>query len=119
MEEARMVRQRAELQRRGISSYILVIVMRAVEFDEHIMARGDSMRRLNRTLSRAPIRGPGPRTAILLRCSTEESERIRRAARMRAITISGFVLHSLKRSWEIEANLFEPNVQRLSSKIEP
>jgi uncharacterized protein (DUF1778 family) len=102
-----MIRQRAEVQRRGISGYMLNIVMRAADFQERMMARGITMRMLSRTA----IRIPGPRTAILLRCSTEESERIHRVAKARDTTISGFVLDSLRRSWDVERNLFPPQVR--------
>jgi len=107
MEEAGMIRERAKLQRRGISSYMLNIVIRAVEFEERIMARGGAVT-FNRTLYAATVRTPGPRTAILLRCSKNESERIRRASKIRDVTISGFVVHAIRSSWNVERNLIQP-----------
>jgi hypothetical protein len=101
-EEALTVRERAKVEHRGISSYMLNIVMRFVDFEETLLARVGSFRALNRSLSRTPIRPPGPRTTLLLRCSVEQSERIRRAAEMRENTICGFVLHCLKRSWDVK-----------------
>jgi hypothetical protein len=91
------VRARAKLERRGISGYILNIVMRVVDFEERILPKTGGLYAFGRmgTLTRPP----GPRTTLLLRCSTEESERIRRAAKTTDSTISGLVLYSLKLSW--------------------
>ena len=101
-EEALTIRERAKAEHRGISSYMLHIVMRFLDFEETLLARVGSFRALNRSLSRTPIRPPGPRTTMLLRCSIEESDRIRRVADMRETTICGFVLHCLKRSWGVK-----------------
>jgi len=101
-EEALTIRELAKAEHRGISSYMLNIVMRFVDFDETLWAKAVRFRELNRSLSRTPARPLGPRTTMLLRCSIEESERIRRAAEMRDLTICGFVLHSLKRSWGVK-----------------
>jgi hypothetical protein len=111
-EEADTIRGEAKRQHRGVSGYILHILIRAVEFEEILVAKGHRVQALNRTLSRTPIRTIGPRTTILLRCSTEESQRIRRAARMRDTTISGFVLQSLRRSWKADEMLHLPAVDR-------
>src|SRR5215472_3332744 len=101
-EEALAMRERAKVEHRGISSYMLNIVMRFVDFEETLLARVGNFRGLNRSLSRTPMRSPGPRTTVLLRCSIEESDRIRRAAEMRDTTVCGFVLHCLKRSWGVK-----------------
>ena len=100
--EARKIHEQAALQRRGVSSYVLNIVSRAVEFDDRIFAAinglpGSKIRRL-----------PGPRTTLLLRCSVEEAKRIRTAAKRRQTTISGFVLQALRRSWKVAEALPRP-----------
>ena len=100
-DEAGEIRKRARLDRRNVSSYILSIVMRFVEYEERLSMRLSSLRALNDTLARRPTRSVGPRTTVLLRCSVEEAQRIRSCARCRDISISGFVLDSLKRSWSI------------------
>ena len=99
-DEAGAVRARAKLERRGLSGYILNIVMRAVDFEERILSKNGGLYAFGSTGTLA--RPPGPRTALLLRCSTEESERIRRAAKTTDSTISGFVVYSLKLSWAAE-----------------
>jgi len=106
-EEARAIRERAKLERRAISGYMLNILMRALEFEERILAKSTGLHRFHSSPSRNTIRPAGPRTAILLRCLKEESERIRRGAKMRDTTISGFVLHSLRRSWDIAEKVSE------------
>lgn len=47
----------------------------------------------------------GPRTTLHIYCSVEEAERVREAARLGKSTMSGFVLHCLRGSWEIEDSL--------------
>src|ERR1700758_1966858 len=96
-EEALIIRERAKVEHRGISGYLLNIVMRSVDFEETLMAKAGRFYALNRGLFASPVRPPGPRTTMLLRCSTGEAGRIRRVAKRRDITISGFVLHCLKR----------------------
>jgi len=98
-EEDRTIHERARKERRGISSYVMNILMRSVDYEEKLMATSPGVHSLRRVLTRISIRPRGPRTTMLLRCSREESERIRRAARSRDATISGFVLHALHRSW--------------------
>ncbi len=53
-------------------------------------------------------RCPGPRTTMLIRCTTDEAARIRSAAKRRDTTISGFVLHTLRCSWVVAEGLNLP-----------
>jgi uncharacterized protein (DUF1778 family) len=97
-QEARTIRERAKLDHRNVSSYVLHIVMRVVVIEEKLRKSAA----LNRLLLRPTVRLPGPRAAFLLRCSREEAKRIRAVARMTDRTISGFVLRTLRRHWSIE-----------------
>jgi uncharacterized protein (DUF1778 family) len=45
------------------------------------------------------------RTALLIRCSVEEAERIRSAAKKEGRTLSGYVLHCLHRRLELEGEM--------------
>lgn len=102
VEEARKIRAEAELETRTVSGYVLNIMARALRIDDKLAAIiHDS--NLNRTLARLPLRVPGPRTAILVRCSMDEAKKIRAAAARRDATISGFVLHSLRSAWRVAA----------------
>src|SRR5215831_2459763 len=103
-EEAQSVREQARLQRRTLSGYILNILMRTIEVDEKFF----SVSRLVPLARESATRPPGPRTTMLLRCSEEEARRIRGSARRRGITISGFVLRSLRRSWKIADEMAKP-----------
>jgi uncharacterized protein (DUF1778 family) len=100
-EEAKTIRDRAQAERRTLSGYVLHTVMRAVLFEERLSDKISRLQALNRTLSRGPLRLPGPRTTILLRCNNEESRRIRLIAARREMSISAFVLHSLRRAWTV------------------
>jgi uncharacterized protein (DUF1778 family) len=113
--EARQIRSRAKLDHRRLSNYILSVVMPTVAFEEALHAKLTRFRELNGALERRYIRGPGPRTNILLRCSREESKRIRKAAEGREMTISGFLVHSLRRSWAIADQITARHPRRSKS----
>jgi len=95
-EEASKIRTRAEHDFRGVSAYVLNIVLRAVELDEKLLGQFHRLSPLS-----IPVRVPGQRTAVLVRCSDEQASRIRAAAKRRKATISGFVLHCLIRNWDV------------------
>jgi hypothetical protein len=101
-EEAQRIRIEAEKQRRTISGYVLQITGRAVEIEERLLTRVNPYSTMNTLLSRKALVGAGPRTAILVRCSTVEADRIREAARRRDVPINAFVLQALRRSWASE-----------------
>src|SRR5215471_21229924 len=89
-DEADQIRDRATHDYRSVSSYLLKITMRWVQFEERLYVDLTRFRKLDRTVFVRHVALPrGPRTAILLRCSAEESKRIRRAAERRGMTISG------------------------------
>jgi hypothetical protein len=110
-EEAGTIRGKAEFQRRTISGYVLKIVLRAVQLDERLY---ESYRRL------APLNfsllgnKPRPRTVMLIRCSSQESARIRSAAKRRDVTISSYVLYCLRCSWQI-ADAFPGSPARIDA----
>lgn len=106
--EADLVRRAAHYEYRTMSAYVLNVLLRALRFEDRLfskMAHADTM---NRVLARTPVRPPGPRTAILLRCSTIQAEDIRLAAKRREIPISSFVMHSLQRYWAVTKDHPEP-----------
>jgi hypothetical protein len=81
---------------------MLTILDGSLRVEESLLAKLSHYQQLNRILSRKPIPSAGPRTAVLLRCSTQEADRIRVAAQRRETSISGFVLHSLHRAWQVK-----------------
>ena len=100
-DEAAAIRDRAERDRRTISAYILTRLVAALRVEEMLFARLSRFREFNQAVARTSLHPPGPRSAILLRCSVEEAKQIRVAAGRRQTTISGFVLHALRRSWRV------------------
>ena len=109
-DEAENIREMSKLQRRTISGYVLLILMRAVQLAENLIrlrAAGVEEVPFAHVLesygltSTPSISPPGPRTTMLLWCSKEEAKRIRMVAAEREMTISSFVLHTLRCSWHI------------------
>jgi len=95
-EEATKIRTRAEYDFRGVSAYVLNIVLRAVELDEKLLGQF-----LKLSPIPAPNRVPGRRTTVLIRCWDDQASRIRAAAQRRSTTISRFVLNCLYRNWDV------------------
>jgi len=106
LEEAQKIRREARFEHRTVAGYVLNILARALRLEERLAAQLSSFQRLNRVLARTPTHTLGQRTAVLVRCSVDEANRIRVAAKRRDTTVSGFVLHCLKRNWDI--NLGRP-----------
>jgi len=103
-EQAAIVHQRADLERRTVSGYVLRILMRSMDVEDRVvLIQQDSGRPLT---PYQPVRLPGPRTKILLRCSKAEAQRIREGAKRRRTTISWFVLYTLSFSWSAEDRMF-------------
>jgi hypothetical protein len=78
---------------------VLNIAMRHAAMDEKLLHQYGKLRRL--VDSEFTQRPAGPRTTMLLRCASQESARIRTAAKRRNMTISGFVLYALRCSWHV------------------
>jgi hypothetical protein len=100
-EEAKIIRQRAILQRRTISGYVLNVMMREIAHDERLFNALGRLQPWDRIFVWNSPRRVGSRTAMLLRCSVQESARIRLAAKRRGVTISALVIHTLRSSWNV------------------
>lgn len=102
-EQAATIHLRAGLERRTVSGYVLRILMRWLDLEERLVGiQRDTSQPLT---AFQPVRFPGPRTTMLLRCSKGEAHRVRVGAKRRKTTISWFVLHSLSLSWSAEDRL--------------
>jgi hypothetical protein len=102
--EAQEVRAKAGFQRRTVSAYVINIVIRAVQVSERLASSLGVLPQF--TLGRGKgARAVRPRTTLHIYCTTDEAKRIRNAAQSRKMTISGFVLGCLRRSWEVESSL--------------
>jgi len=101
-DEAERIRVEAEKQRRTISAYVLHIMSRMIEIEDRLFGKMDPSGPVRQVVSRKSLIGAGPRTAILVRCSVFEAERIREAAHRRDFPINAYVLQALKRAWASE-----------------
>ena len=96
-EQAATIHRRAELERRTISAYVLHIVTRWLDLEDRLLVQQQQGR--GRLTGYQPVRSPGKRTTMLLRCTREEANRIRAGAKRRGTTISWFVVYTLSLSW--------------------
>lgn len=108
-EEFEKIHIMAELEHRTLSGYVLNIVMRAVTFEETIYAGVNVVRLMKWALMKPVLLSPGPRTTMLLRCSSDEATRIRTAAKRRRASISGYVRLAVKRSWSVPDGMAAPD----------
>jgi hypothetical protein len=109
VDESTSIHSCAQQTRRTLSGYVLSVMDNALRFEETLAARLPRIRDFNHvTARRAAIRPPGPRTAVLIRCTAGEGRRIRFAATRREVSISAFVLESLRRSWNVRGPVHPP-----------
>jgi hypothetical protein len=102
VQEAERIRIEARNEGRGISAYILNIMFTNVEAEDRLLASPPNYHTTDSVLSRrAPI-APGPRTALLVRCSVAEATKLREAARRGEFSINAFVLQGIKRVWVVQ-----------------
>lgn len=87
--EANMVRSEAKRRNRTISAYVLNVLDLCIGFEEHHVPK------------RSRVEANCVRTALLIRCSSLESERIRVAARRSEVSVNSFALSCLRRSWTV------------------
>ncbi|HTU35629.1 MAG TPA: hypothetical protein VMF66_17630 [Candidatus Acidoferrum sp.] len=97
-EEAAILHSQAAAEHRTLSGCLLNILERVLLFEERYPGELTSL-----IHAEALIPPPKPRTKILLRCSTEQADRIRRATVRRKTSISRFVVFSLRRHWKAKA----------------
>jgi uncharacterized protein (DUF1778 family) len=95
--EQKIIRSQAKSELRTLSGYVLGIVLRALQFEERFKGLPVPVRKKPRRV--------GPRTSILVRCSSADATRIRLAAGRRRTAISAFVLDQLRRAWKIRGLL--------------
>jgi hypothetical protein len=87
-EEAERVRIEAQKERRTLSGYVLNAMAGTLLIEHKLLSKLTDYRSMNSVLSRRALITPGPRTALLVRCSIAEAERIREAAKRRELPIT-------------------------------
>lgn len=117
--ESDFIHKQAGNDRRSISGYVLKIVLGYVIFEEDILAKFRPVQRAaGLSPWKRPVQASGPRATFLIRCSEDESRRIRAAAKRRDVSISGYVLSSLRRTWKIQTETgrmpIQPKLPRAS-----
>lgn len=102
---AETIREKARQSRRSISGYVLGVLDRSLHMEEILSGRTARPNDFAGASGRAPVRESGAETAILVRCTDAEADRVRAAARRRDMSISAFVMHCLRRGWSVETGL--------------
>lgn len=92
--ELEIIHTQARTLRSTVSGYVLNIVMRAVAVDERLFAQLGSV-----VPSTWPLRRPGAKAVVHIRCSPQDAKRIKDAATRRRMTSSGFMVMALESSW--------------------
>ena len=98
-EDAARIREGACSEYRSVSGYLLYALDRSFRIEEVVVR--DAIAPLISKQARAII-GPQnkkSRTAVHLRCTVEQAARIRKYAAKRQLSISDFVIFSLRRPW--------------------
>jgi hypothetical protein len=98
-EEALTLHQQARQEHRSVSGCLLHMLERSLWIEEQFGVGLSESFLVERARLMKRVRPRDSRTAILLRCSQDQAARIRKAAAVRKMSISGFVLFSLFRQW--------------------
>lgn len=91
--DAQAIHSEALAQHRGVSGYLLNVLERSIWIEER------SQVGLPYAIKIAPPDTSESRTAIHLRCTVDQANGIRKAAKRRLSSISSFVVFSLHRQW--------------------
>ena len=102
---AETIREKARQSRRSISGYVLGVLDGSLHVEEILSGRTARLSDFAGASGRAPVRESGAETAILVRCTDAEADRVRAAARRRDMSISAFVMHCLRRGWSVETEM--------------
>lgn len=102
---AETIREKARQSRRSISGYVLGVLDHSLHMEEILSGRTVRLNDYAGTSGRAPVRESGAETAILVRCTDAEADRVRAAARRRDMSISAFVMHCLRQAWSVETGV--------------
>jgi predicted HicB family RNase H-like nuclease len=102
---AETIREKAKQSRRSISGYVLGVLDRSLHMEEILAARTARPNEVAGTSGRVLVRETGAETAILVRCTAAEADRVRAAAKRRDMSISAFVMNCLRRSWNVETEM--------------
>jgi uncharacterized protein (DUF1778 family) len=97
-EEAAAIRNQAAAEHRSVSGCMLYVLERSASLEERFAPAPRLYAAAQRAASRA-AQQPHERAALLLRCTSQQAQRIRAVAARRGMSISQFVLFSFHRHW--------------------
>ena len=98
-EDAARARNEASSERRSLSGYLLHILERWMLVEDQFMPKTDQAFFEAQARSVLGRRHKEARTAVHLRCTVDEAARIRHGAARRRLSISDFVVFSLRCLW--------------------
>lgn len=88
-----------------MSGYLLHVLERSLWIEEKYGRPLVTLLAAQRGTGIRPVRPKSTRATTLLRCSVDEATRIRVAAKRRQMSISEFVVFSLRRYWKTQRDL--------------
>lgn len=98
-EDATRLRTGASSEHRSLSGYVIRILEHSIAIEDKFIPLSDQ--RFLEAQARSVL-GTGhsqARTAVHLRCTADDAEKIRRCAARRRLSISDFVVFSVRRKW--------------------
>lgn len=98
-EDAARIREEASSEYRSLSGYLLYVLERSIRIEDKVVGR---VRESFLSQQARAMMGPQYKklhTAVHLRCTVEQAARIREYAARRQLSISDFVVFSLRRFW--------------------
>lgn len=105
--DAARIRKEAFSEHRSMSGYLLRVLELSFRIEDKVPEPA-----LARQVQFLKIYADdNPRTAVHLRCATEQAARIRKYAARRGLSLSGFVVFSLRRLWEASDRLHRGEVR--------
>lgn len=106
-EDAARIRNHASSEHRSLSGYLLHVLERSLWIEDRL-TRGltKSLLLAQAGSIKSARRKKKIRTALHLRCTAEQAEKIREYAARRHLSISDFVVFSLRRSWDAIEHLY-------------
>jgi len=111
-EDAARIRKEASSGHRSLSGYLLYVLERTFYIEDRVpplaLARQAQLMGAHRYQN--------PRTAIQLCCTVEQAARIRQYAARRELSISAFVVFSLRRVWKAYDHLREGSAPKALPK---
>src|SRR5215475_9793888 len=103
--DAARIRKEAASEHRSLSGYLLHVLERRFSIEEKLTLGASGPMSYLQTRTTLGEQVKALHTAVHLRCTVDEAARIRKYAARRQLSISDFVVFSLRRRWRAMAQL--------------